>query len=148
MQFFSKKKNHVWSKKFDFFLDFIWKFSKKKSRKYFTEKYFLVEKKSHEQKIKIKFLHDETIFFIQIFSNIKSYLSAFQRHQLELQGVSENEKFFKFKTSCPSWDVIWTLIWALIWELIWDFCPPKVGATEGRNPVLIQITSVARNWTH
>ena len=156
-----------------FFRDFFWKFSNKikKKIKFFTpnmifflrekfhfwsnilpKKYFWSKKKVMNKKSKSNFSMTKKYFSSNFFSNIKSYLSAFQRHQLELQGVSENEKFFKFKTSCPSWDVIWeliwTLIWTLIWALIWDFCPPKVGATEGRNPVLIQITSVGPIWTH
>ena len=53
--------------------------------------------------------------------------------------------FRKIKTSCPSWDVCPPIIWDFCPPIIWDFCPPKVGATKGRNPVLIQITSVGRD---
>ena len=75
-----------------------------------------------------------------------------------LLGFLKN--FRKIKTSCPSWDLIWDFCPPIIWDIIWDFCPPiiwdfcppfcppKVGATKGRNPVLIQITSVGRDWTH
>ena len=55
---------------------------------FFREKF---AKKSSELFLKKVFSMMKKYFSSNFFSNIKSYLSAFQRHQLELQGVSESE---------------------------------------------------------
>ena len=48
-------------------------------------------KNSHAKKIKIKFLHEKKEFFFSDFFYIKHKVSAFQRNQLELLGVSGSE---------------------------------------------------------
>ena len=79
------------------FIDFFWDFF---VRSFFFQKYFF----------KIKFLHDEKIFFIRIFFNFKSILSAVQRNQPELLRVSEQEtarQILVWLRSFPWYSLVW-----------------------------------------